>query len=165
MTPKKKLKSIKKSKWFTAIVTLCLVSVFLFAAFFGCDESKTSSKSGEINPALLIGEWDCVKFAYIAKDKTISDVALLSKGQLKIPNLEDKWLFTHGNQYLCTYSISDNLISFTAVIPITYAMPFQEEIDISEALENAYSFSIKDNELIFHFAGVENKNLLILKKR
>ena len=146
------------------ISTLCLVVITLFAAV-GCDKSEIPSDGGDIDPALLIGEWDCIKFAYIAEDEMISDVAVLSKGHIVIPNLENKWKFVHMNEIFYNHSLSEgNLIKLT-MSGSTFIMPPQEEIDICEALENAYSFDIKNNELMFYFTGIENKNLLILKKR
>ena len=44
------------------------------------------SESGNIDPELLIGEWDCVKFAYTADGKKISNVVAISQGRLTIPN-------------------------------------------------------------------------------
>jgi hypothetical protein len=123
------------------------------------------SENGDVDPAPLVGEWDCIKFAYIAEDKTISNVVLLLKGHIVVPNMEDKWTFVHTNEIFYNHSLSEgNLIKLT-MSGSTFIMPPQEEIDICEALENAYSFSIKVNELMIYFIGVENKNLLILKKR
>jgi len=65
------------------------------------------------------------------------------------------------------YSISDNLMSFSRFSDSVYAilLPRTDEVyDVLNALLNTYSFVIKGNVLIIHFTGVENKNLLILKK-
>ena len=154
---------LKKPQWSTMITTLYLVIVTLFVAT-GCDKSENPPASGDIDSTLFIGEWDCIKFAYIADDKTISDVAVLSKGYFIIPNMEDKWTFVHTNEIFYEHSISGNLIKLT-MRGSTFILPPQEEIDICEALKNAYSFAIKDNELMIYFTGIENKNLLIFKKR
>ena len=119
--------------------------------------------SGDIDPALLIGKWDCIKFAYIAEDKTISDVTVLLKGHIVIPNMEDRWIFVYMNEIFYDHSLSGNLITLTAS-GSSFAMPPQEETDICEALANAYRFTIKDNELMVYFTGDENKNLLIFKR-
>ena len=127
--------------------------------------SQAHASEDDIDPTLLIGKWDCVKFSYIAEDKTVSDVAVLSKGCLVIPNMEDKWTFFHTNEVYYNHSLSEgNLIKLTQS-GSTYVMPPQEEIDICEALDNVYRFSLKDNELMFYFTGDDNKNLLILKKQ
>ena len=146
---------LKKTRWFTVISTLCLVFATLFFAF-GCDKSEN------IDPALLIGKWDCIKFAYTANDKTISDVATLSNGRMEIPNLKDEWRFVHRNEMFYLHSISGNLIKLT-MSGSTLVYPPQEETDICEALENVYSFDIKGNELLLYFKGSETKNTLILK--
>ena len=130
----------------------------------------------------LTGEWDYVEFAY-TDGHTISDVAQISKGGLKIPvtavahyNGEllpptgDGWNSFHGaNTYWFVCSISGNTIKLISG-PSTqvYAMDpdeRREESDISSALINAHSFDVKGNELLIHFTGDENKNLLIAKKR
>lgn len=69
------------------------------------------------------------------------------------------------NEYYCNYSISAGLIDISLIYQPTYAGVFPEEEDIANALANAYSFTVKDNELIIYFTGTEKKNLLILKKQ
>jgi len=132
------------------------------------------SKMGEIEPVQLNGVWDCVRFAYTADGNTISEVAAISKGELTIPafftdKIEDTWRLSYVNDIWYTYSfssssLSDNLLTLNlAGSTIVGAPPEEDEIDM--ALENAYSFVIKGNELMIYFIGVENKNLLILEKR
>ena len=172
----KSLKILKKPRWFAVITTLCFVVFTLFVAI-GCNKQEISKEippvNKEIDPALLIGEWDCVKFAYTEDGKTISDVAAISRGHLEIPfaptpvenNPEDRWSFHHTyntSYFIC--SISGNLIelkldgySFAAFLP--------EELAIIFALENAYSFAVKDDELMIYFAKGDHWNLLILKKQ
>jgi hypothetical protein len=128
-------------------------------------EEEPLSDNEDIDPTLLVGEWDCIKFAYISDDNTVSDVTVLSKGHIIIPNMIDRWTFVHTNEIFYNHSFSEgNLIKFT-MSGSTFVIPPQEEEDICEALENAYSFAIIDNELIIYFTEIENKNLLILKKR
>ncbi|GHT68708.1 hypothetical protein AGMMS50239_34360 [Bacteroidia bacterium] len=148
----------KKSLRFTVITTLCLVVTMFFVAV-SCDKQETPRY---IDPTLLVGEWDCIKFAYTADGKTILDINTLSKGRIIISNLKDKWAFVHTNEIFYNHSLSGNLIQLT-MNGSTFVMPPQEEINICEALENAYSFAIKDNELMIYFTGDDNKNLLILK--
>ena len=125
-----------------------------------------------IDPALLIGEWNCEKFAYTADGNTISDVVTISKGSLTIPyaptpiehNAEDRWNLKHsnGNWFIC--SLTKNLIKLE-LRGSTFMLSPPEEEEIVNALMNAYSFAIKGNKLIIYFTGVKNKNLLILEKR
>jgi hypothetical protein len=156
---------LKKTQWFTMITTLCLVVITLFAVS-GCNELETPSINEEIDPTLLIGEWDCIKFAHIAKNGAISDIDVLSKGHIVIPdiNMEYKWVFVHTNEIFYKYSLSGNLIKLT-MSGSTYILPPQEETKICEALENVYRFVIEDDRSMFYFTEIENKNLLILKKR
>jgi hypothetical protein len=128
------------------------------------------SNNGENDPALLVGEWDCVKFAYTADGNKVSDVTEITKGRLEIPIVNhesgNQWVLHCVNSIWFDYSISNNLIELTLRgSTYVYVQPPHEEYDITTALMNAYSFVIKGNELIIYFTGVENKNLLILKKQ
>jgi len=154
---------LKKTRKFKLIKTLFPVVVTLFLAI-GCDKSEILPENGDIDPALLIGKWDCIKFAYTADGKTFSDVSALSKGRMEILNLEDKWRFVHTNEMFYLHSISGNLIKLTMSGSTLIYQP-QEEKDICEALENVNIFSINGNELFFYFMGSETKNVLILKKQ
>jgi uncharacterized protein YcfL len=152
--------TLKKSLRFTVITTLCLVVAMFFVAV-SCEKQETPRYNDQ---TLLVGEWDCIKFAYTADGKTILDINTLSKGRLVIPNMEDKWVFVHTNEIFYDHSLSGNSIKLT-MNGSTFINPPQEEIDICEALKNAYSFAIKDHELMIYFTGDDNKNLLILKKQ
>jgi hypothetical protein len=57
------------------------------------------------------------------------------------------------------------LIDISLICQPTYAGILPEEEDIANALENAYSFTIKDRELMIYFTGTEDVNLLISEKR
>jgi hypothetical protein len=134
------------------------------------------SKNGENAPALLIGEWDCVKFAYTADGNKIRDVAYLSSNSAVIAtyiypgfSYEDEplgpLLFKNCSYF---YSMTGNLINYIQERSPCYAIIEQytdDEMSVSDALRNTYSFVIKGNELIIHFTGEKNKKLLILKKR
>ena len=144
------------------------------------------SIGGEINPELLIGEWDCSKFAYTADGIKISNVAAVSSGFLTIPTtstpIDDdgagRWGLSVINSMGFIYSLEGNRIELKQR-GSTYIYVFSphEEFDLISALNNAYSFVIKGNELMIHFQKVEDKeelsyctvikdkNLLILKKR
>jgi hypothetical protein len=134
--------------------------------------SLNLSKNGEIEPTRLIGVWDCVKFAHTKDGNIISDIAVISKGELTIPvaptpieeNVDDRWHLKHSNDNFYICSLSNNLINLT-LKGSTFMMSPPEEEELLLALANAYSFVIKGNELIIYFTGAENKNLLILEKR
>ena len=156
------------------------------------DELITSNLSidGSINPELLIGEWDCIKFAYTADGSKISGAVAISESRLRIPsvptpieNNDEPWILdlAISNRFIC--SLDGNLIKLRCIgsTSYLYIMPPHEMYDIILALENAYSFVIKGDILFFYFTGIEkyltgegrheytekikNKNLLILKKR
>ena len=163
---------------------LCMTLLLLLTAT-GCNKQEANInqddlissnllKNGDIDSTSLVGEWKCIKFAYTTNGDAILDVASISTGNLTIPiastpienTLEDRWCLSHTNQnwYIC--SLSNNLIDLIITLNgSTYVMPSLEEIDITFALENAYSFVIRDDELIIYFRGGENKNLLILKRK
>ena len=147
------------------------------------------SENGMNDPKLLIGEWNCVKFAYTADGNNISNAAVLkSNFTLTIPSAPtpiddagvafDKWHLKAKNSLFFVCSLEGNLIELKFQ-GSTYmnVPPLDEEHDLSFALANAHSFVIKNNELLIHFHKVEdenilshctvikNKNLLILKKQ
>ena len=141
------------------------------------DISTNLLQNGSADPALLIGEWDIVKFAHTTDGKKIVDVTVISRGWLHVLSIADKdsieckhsvedmqWNIFHTNwsRFIC--SLSGNSITFS-LCGSTFAMPTPEEITILEALENSYSFVVRDDELILYFTGIENTNLLIFKKR
>ncbi|MCL2072862.1 MAG: hypothetical protein FWH18_02995 [Marinilabiliaceae bacterium] len=148
--------------------------------------SLNLSKSGKIDPELLIGEWDCVKFAYTVEGKKISNVVAISQGRLTIPfayspdddNGLNRWELQVVNSIMYVCSMESNYIElFVKRTTYINVVPPHLEYDLMYALENALSFVIKENELIIYFPKIEdenrlsqcsvvkNKNLLILKKR
>ena len=171
-----------------ACTTLCVVSIILcWSCQFTNEEdlplaepvsdemiASDLSENGETDPKLLIGEWDPIMFACTADGRKISNVAAIASNYaVTISDLT----FIYNDNLLgplyfvnCVffYSRSDNLISYLEEKSLWYAvnMPVTDvERKIFKALSNAYSFVIKGNELIIFFTGVENNNLLILKKR
>jgi hypothetical protein len=132
------------------------------------------SKSGSYDAALLIGKWDCIKFAYTADGIKISDVSAINGATLEIPvvatpvehDTENRWKLDCVNSTWFICSISGNLIDLMQR-GSTYVgiPPDHEENHITNALTNAYGFVIKEDELIIYFTGVKDQNLLILKKR
>ena len=136
------------------------------------DEINSQTINGTILAESLIGEWELIKFAYMANDDKILDVAAISKGSLTIPYastpienyLDDRWCLSHTNQVWFVCSLAEDSIELQQK-GTTYIYPPQEEIEIQIALSNAYRIAIEDDELMIYFKGDKNKNLLILKKR
>ena len=140
------------------------------------------SIDGEINPELLIGEWEPIKFAFTADGKNISRVTSLklSEPPYKTVNMFDECQhmlhpFFYDDELLgpvfyknrgVMYSRLGNLIAFkeVAIHYFGYGPITSDEEKIWSALTNTYSFVIKGDELMIHFKG-EDKNLLILKKQ
>jgi len=125
-------------------------------------------------------------FAYTEDGNKISNINNVSGGGLIIPiaptpvdnNVEERWTLQSWNTLLYTCSISGNLIELKLCGSTYVNVPSPHiEYDFTLALSNAYSFVIKGNELFIYFKKVENKdllsnctvienkNLLILKKR
>jgi len=144
------------------------------------------SENGKTDPDLLIGEWDAIAFAYTVDGKRISNRTAISKGRLKIPVaitvIDDDgkglWELSVVNTSMYACSLSGNLIELTFCrSTYIYVPPLHIENDLTIALVTACSFVIKGNELIIYFTKVEdkdllpnclvieNKNLLIFKKR
>ena len=163
-----------------------MLLLILLGNFSSCEKNEPKDgrdlissnllKTGSIESALLIGEWDCIKFAYTVDGNTILDVTTISNAILLIPvaptpiehEMEDRWHLScvNSNYFIC--SLSGNLVELQLLLKgSTYinVPDSHEENQILEALAKAYSFVIKDNELMIYFTGVENKNLLILKKK
>ena len=183
-------------KLYFILLAVCLIGMA------ACENKEPKDKQiiasnllnkGSVDTALLVGEWELVKFAFTIDGNTISDVATISDVvndmmlnyiSINVPNeeyvlslcdiepqlctydLSSIWTFSFCYSYLF-YSVSENLTSFI----ISY-FPYMVNIiltddgnDVMNALKNAYSFVIRSDELIIHFTGVKNKNLLILKKR
>jgi len=134
------------------------------------------SESGTIDTELLIGEWDCVKFAYTEDGKNISDVVNITNAYLDIPvaptdtvcevydsetgmySQSKVWVLHstyNGGGWLC--SLSGNLINLTFCGSTKIYVPNpHEERDMVWALDNAKSFVIKGNELMIYFTGDED---------
>jgi hypothetical protein len=146
--------------------------------------------NGSIDPELLFRGWVLTKFAYTADGKKISNVVAITDlgvgTTLYLPISDDSYwdredlirsfaltdlpsgliVFFHfyPMDFLC--SITDNLITYHADCQFIKAgINYSDQgWDVYKALQNIYSFVVKDNELIIDFTGDENKNLLFLKK-
>ena len=135
------------------------------------------SKTGKIDPDLLIGEWDAVAFACTVDGIEISNRTEISKGSLKIPdepfveNQSDIEVFMkepgNNGKYLWTLgcinsigffclSSGGNIIDVLFCVTTLINVPTPHwEMDLVYALQTAQSFVIKGNELIFYFPKVD----------
>jgi len=142
------------------------------------DEEISSNLSidGEIDSEFLIGEWDVVNFAYTADGNKISHVKTISDCTVDIRDgflvqgeeefLDHELFAVYFKICLSTYSKLGNIINLIRSDCYAINIPWtDDEIEIKKSLLIAYSFVVKSDELFIYFTGVENKNLLILKKR
>ena len=166
-----------------AILTLCVVLSWSCQNRKDLPEEPLSdelisfnlSKSGTIDPELLIGEWDAIKFAYTADGQKISDVVKIKNADLVIPVaptdtvcevydtetgmhiFSEQWNLRCINGSMWLASISGNLINLTFCGSTKMGVPIpHEEWDMVWALDNAKSFVIKGNELMIFFTGDED---------
>jgi len=167
-----------------AILTLCVVFSWSCQNRKDLPEEPLSdelisfnlSESGTIDPELLIGEWDAIKFAYTADGQKISDVVKIKSADLVIPVaptdtvcevydtetgmhiFSEQWNLRCINGSMWLASISGNSIRFTLCGTTKRGLPHypHEEQDIYWAFYNAKSFVIKGNEAMIYFAGDED---------
>ena len=133
-------------------------------------------KDGSDDLELLTGEWQCIEFAFTEDGNTIVNRAAIDVGKLKFNGKITFFKFDYADACFCypyylNYSISDNLINFSEyefdVVPTSRFNIFgkhDEDLEMIDVLMKTYSFVIRDDELIVHFVGVEDKNLIIFKK-
>ena len=168
-----------------AYTILCIVWLLLTGScqsFLESHEEIASnlSKKGGIDYALLIGEWEPVRFAYTADGKGITNVKTISEIVSNNPWHDVVVIYDNNDAALgqpfpwgCLnrtfyYFIDGNRIRFSRSSERGFGIVLQitDEGDaVLNALKNTYSFVVKDNELIIHFTGIEHRNLLILKER
>ena len=151
---------------------MCLIGLV------ACEEPKDKQiiaanllNKGSVDTSLLVGKWDCIKFAYTTDGNKIKDVANISNCTINFYHIGEDLLeynfSVHFKVCMYPYSRSGNIINYIQDKMACYAIlePYtDEELEVAKSLVNAYSFVIKGNELIIHFIGIKNKNLLILKK-
>jgi len=132
------------------------------------------AKQGEVNSASLFRSWDFVTYAYTEDGITISDIPTEPKGHLQISRAsldsspKSGWTFMYGRSIYFETSLSGNLLSVELVIPSTpISDPDEKKMmeNMMNALRNAYSYVIKDKELIIYFKNAADKNILIFKKQ
>jgi hypothetical protein len=130
------------------------------------------SKKGVATPALLIGDWDFITYAYTEDGITISDVPSKPKGLLlikgtKANSFKIQWEFKYENTFYYECYLSGCLVELPSRGSTLIHVPDEREneVDLATAIRNAYSFVIIGDELIIYYTGKEDKNLLVLKKR
>jgi len=162
------------------LLTVCLMGVVACKNNEPKDKQMIASnllRKGSLDVNLIVGEWNCIKFAYTTDGNKISSVANISNcvvniGDASFCGTTDDELPSHNLSVyfkICCfpYLQSSNIINFIQDKSACFAIlePYtDDEIEVDKALRNAYSFIIRGDELIIHFIGVKNKNLLILKK-
>jgi len=148
--------------------------------------SLNLAENGKADRELLIGDWDLVSFAYTKDGKKMSNVTAVSGGRLSVPfaptpadhHPSERWRLGCINSIWFICSISGNNIELELRGTTFAGVPTPHlEHDITFAFANANSFAIKNDELIIFFKMVkdkdllsfctviENKNLIIFKKR
>jgi len=155
-----------------ACTALCVVTLLVWSCQNDAEPlsddqiSINLSKKGKNDPKLLIGVWEAVKFAYTADGKKISDVVNIESVILKVPCVppspdcmvdytEQWWLFC-ANFGIWNCSLSGNSINLKYCVGTNAGSGCpHEEVDMYNALTNAYSFVIKGNELMIFFTGGE----------
>ena len=154
-----------------------------FPSSFFDDIAFNLSKEGSSDPALLVGKWDCIRYAYTEDGKTISNSEsfpfnyYFEIGDEVSKNLAStSWIWTFSNEstiFLVHYALSPdfNLIkinayqmTFNLLVLEMYEMIYGEN-GIVTNLFNACSYVIKGDELFIYFTGSKQNNLLIFKKK
>jgi len=162
--------------------------LMLVISFAGCNKDEdfvqqliTSNLAikGKIEPELLVGEWDIIGYAYTKDGKKISKITNIDDFDfwniLYIPfvttpqdsKLEERWKLSLCQTYWFDCTLSGNLINLehNSISGFSFGIYCPADNDKFLAFKNAHSFVIRGNELIIHFTGIKDKNLLILRKR
>jgi hypothetical protein len=145
------------------------VNIFIFTVFllvFTGGFSACKEKNNDLTP--LIGEWSITKFAYTDGNNILNEV-IISNCMDSTINISDAVDYAFSMYFkICNYvySRSGDRITYIQKKSSCWQVIVSwtdEEMEIANALQNAYKFVIKNNELMIYFTGNETKNLLILK--
>ena len=134
------------------------------------------SKMGSYDYKLLTGKWDLSHYAFTEDGITIKDGADMRYGyfftihelDLVRQGLDSKWsLGRDMATWRIDYTLYPNSYFINlAAFQILYMMyDFQPMITLTQELNKAVSFVIKEDCLIILFQSEENRNLIILKKQ
>ena len=122
------------------------------------------SKKGSNDWELLIGNWRWKTFAYTKDGDTISELdSIFVNMSLEIEGYYSSWYLKYTNKWIVHALISNHFINLRCSNP--YATPLNDERNLIACFEKAYSFVIKDNELIIYFTDNDHVNLIILKRK
>lgn len=160
------------------VLSSVLITLLLITTTTSCKKDTTTIcenllEEGSADATLLKGEWEFGYFAYtpngerIKKDDEILSSWMEIKDICNGNNSDTCYMyFQSSNRIRYIYKLENNNgISFS-MFGSTFAMPSQEEIKLTNALENAFCYVIKDNELLFHYKEDDyGNNILILKRK
>ena len=132
-------------------------------------------KQGTADLNLLPGDWLPISYGYTYDGNNLFHSESILFGLLPLPdeelpkfvvpdNIENDWCLYFYNYYKGNCSLKSNIISFSYFDSMTAMKPKPEEIGVVDAIRNAYSFVIKDNELIIYYKKGNKKNLLFFTK-
>jgi hypothetical protein len=154
------------------ILFVLLPLLFLTIGIEGCDKDaeKTDDQicdnlnKGNASQISITGKWDFVCYAYTIDGKNIENKDAISKGYVHFTDVDSLYM-EYNNLWKGKFVINKaNKITMN-IVSVSFAMPLQEEQDISDAINNSQCYMEKEDTLLIHYAGKENKNILILKKR
>ena len=130
------------------------------------------AKLGIADSELLIGKWSFVTYAYTEDGIVISEIPSKPKGLLqikdtKVNSFEKQWEFKYENTsyYECYLSGSLLKLPFRGSTLIYVPEEEENEVNLTSAIRNVYSFVIKEDELLIYYIGIDDENILIFKKQ
>jgi hypothetical protein len=120
-------------------------------------------KKKNTNQSSLQGKWSFFYFAYTKDGDKIELKDVISKGYMDFVGTDSLYM-EYSNQWRGKYSVvAPNSIAMQ-IFQMTYALPMEDEIEISDAVNRAQCYAIKDDSLFIYYHGQENKNILLLTK-
>ena len=155
-------------------ISALLVGSWNVVQFAYTSDGKTISKITDVSPpSVNRGTQNIVRISEISSDEWRNLYERLSyywaeSPWVELPPFDERVSLILGfRPDELFYSISDNLLNFNLItsdilVLVTYT---DEEHQILHALQNTHNFVVKENELMIYFTGLEDKNLLILRRR
>lgn len=119
---------------------------------------------GSASQSILKGEWEFEYFAFTTNGSKIKNEDKILKGHISVTDTGSIWLY-HTNTINYEYTLNNSNSIAMVLKGSTYVNPPQEEIDVSNAFNNAECFVVKENSLLIHYTETDKKNVLILKKK
>ena len=165
----------------TSLLFLCICVFAKFLIVMMAIVCWSCQSELEYDKDSVFGKWEIMNFAYSEKGQKISNETLIpneEKSCMSVSQIDTifefekkyefntiviNWLW--GNYY---YSIDGNSIKYLEMSYPAYIYALLRYTDtgknIEHALTNTKSYAIQGNELIIYFTGLNDKNLLILKR-